>query len=115
MAAIEQLLEKESLARIIVTGDFNHLLPLMMDGLKKLNIHPAIPTDIATHRGGSQLDQIFTNQQVLEWGTGSVDDQVTDHLPLRVSIKLIKRDGEQTIYDKKVGITQGVIRKAARS
>jgi hypothetical protein len=33
----------------------------MMEGLKRLNIHPAIPTEVATHRGGSQLDQIFTN------------------------------------------------------
>ena len=62
LAAIEQLLERESLARIIVTGDFNHMLPYMMEGLKRLNIFPIIPTEVATHRGGSQLDQIFTNQ-----------------------------------------------------
>ena len=86
-----------------------------MEGLKKLNIHPAFSTEVATHRGGSQLDQIFTNQQVLDWGTGSIDDQVSDHFPLRVTIQLNKADGEKTIYDKKIGITQGAIRKAARS
>ena len=90
LAAIEQLLEKESLARIVVTGDFNHLLTFMMEGLKRLNIHPAISTEVATNRGGSQLDQVFTNQQVLDWGTGSIDEQVSDHFPLRVTIQLNK-------------------------
>ena len=51
LAVIEQLLEKENLARIIVTGDFNHLLNHMMEGLKRLNIHPAVSTEVATHRG----------------------------------------------------------------
>ena len=99
------MLEREKLARIIVTGDFNHLLTFMMEGLKRLNIYPAISTEVATHRGGSQLDQVFTNQQVLEWGTGSIDDQVSDHFPLRVTIHLNRKDGESTINDKKVGIT----------
>ena len=53
LAVIEQLLEKESLARIIVCGDFNHLLEHMMEGLKKINIIPAISTEVATHRGGT--------------------------------------------------------------
>jgi endonuclease/exonuclease/phosphatase family metal-dependent hydrolase len=86
LAVIEQLLEREKLARIVVTGDFNHLLTFMMEGLKRLNIFPTISTEVATHRGGSQLDQIFTNQQVLDWGTGSIEDQVSDHFPLRVTI-----------------------------
>ena len=52
-AVVEQLLEKENLARIIITGDFNHLLQYMIEGLKRLNIYPVISTDVATHRGGS--------------------------------------------------------------
>jgi endonuclease/exonuclease/phosphatase family metal-dependent hydrolase len=88
------LLEREKLARIIITGDFNHMLNFMMEGLKRLNIYPVISTEVATHRGGSQLDQVFTNQQVLDWGTGSIDEQISDHFPLRVTIQLRKVDGE---------------------
>ena len=91
------------------------MLRFMMEGLKRLNIFPAIPTEVATHRGGSQLDQIFTNQDITEYGASTIDEDISDHFPLTVTLKLSKKDGESTIYDKKVGITQGVIRKAARS
>ena len=62
------------------------MLTFMMEGLKRLNIFPVVSTEVATHRGGSQLDQVFTNKPVLDWGTGSIDDQVSDHFPLRVTI-----------------------------
>ena len=91
------------------------MLKYMMEGLKRLNILPVISKEVATHRGGSQLDQIFTNQQVLYQGVGSIDDEISDHFPLSVTIQLKKKDGEFTIYDKRVEVTQGAIRKAARS
>jgi hypothetical protein len=42
---------------------------------------------------------------MVEWGAGSIDEDISDHFPLTDTLKLSKKDGESTIYDKKVGIT----------
>jgi metallophosphoesterase superfamily enzyme len=43
LAIIESLIEKEKMARIVVAGDFNHLLSYMAKGLERLKIRAIIP------------------------------------------------------------------------
>ncbi len=70
-------------------GDFNNHLPTIDYHLSKLNFIPSLKSDIATHKFGNHLDQVYargitiTNAVVNQ----NLDHKVTDHRCIKVTLK----------------------------
>ena len=58
---VYDLLERDPFSRILIAGDFNHLLDNAKSNFKKMGLFPVLLDGVATHKDGKQLDNIFSN------------------------------------------------------
>ena len=97
LSLIENLIKRDKLARIIVVGDFNHQLPLFKQRLNNIGVRQLLDDSKPTHSLGNQLDQAFSNIPGITAETGGSEANITDHLPIWLSIPLRRLPGEITL------------------
>ena len=100
LSLIESVLKRDPYARIVVAGDFNQHLPLWKQRMNEVGLLQAVKDGVSTRQGGSvesQLDQVFTNLEVVSCQVGECDASVSDHKPILVDLKLIAKEHEVRI------------------
>ncbi|KEJ83059.1 hypothetical protein OXYTRIMIC_112 [Oxytricha trifallax] len=106
---IKSLKKKCQRQRIIVMGDFN--FPIKDKGkiLNKEGLKESIPEGVETHKKGSQLDQIYSNVETINWETWQL--RLTDHKLIQVNIRINFQDDDLKITDRERTIRITDIRK----
>ena len=97
LALITSVLKRDPYARLVVAGDVNQHLPLWKQRMNEVGLLQAVKDGVSTRQGGSvesQLDQVFTNLEVVSCQVGDCDATVSDHKPKLVELKLIAKDQE---------------------
>ena len=97
LSLIKSVLKRDPYARIVVAGDFNQHLPLWKQRMNGVGLLQAVKDGVSTRLGGpveSQLDQVFTNLEVVSCQVGECDASVSDHKPILVDLKLVAKDHE---------------------
>ena len=86
---VRDILRQDANAAIVVCGDFNNHLPVIDGHLKQLNFSPALHDDVATHKLGNQLDQVYAKNIdiVNAVVNGELDHSITDHRCIKVTLK----------------------------
>ena len=95
LSLVESVLKRDPYARIVVAGDFNHHLPLWKQRMNGVGLLQAVKDGVSTRLGGpveSQLDQVFTNLEVVSCQVGECDATVSDHKPILVDLRLKIKD-----------------------
>ncbi len=86
---IRDILRQDANAAIVVCGDFNNHLETMSRHLASLKFDVGINPEVATHKFGNHLDQVFaknitiTNAVVNE----DLDHSITDHKCIKVHLQ----------------------------
>jgi endonuclease/exonuclease/phosphatase family metal-dependent hydrolase len=88
---VQDILRQDENAAIVVCGDFNNHLEVVSNALHSMNFVSAISPDVATHKFGNHLDQVFaknihiTNSVVNQ----DLDHSITDHRCLKIHLKIM--------------------------
>ena len=73
---VRDILRQDANAAIVICGDFNNHLPVIEAQLAQLNFIPALSGDVATHKYGNQLDQVYAKNIDI---TNAVINDELDH------------------------------------
>jgi endonuclease/exonuclease/phosphatase (EEP) superfamily protein YafD len=85
---VRDIIRQDLNAPIVVCGDFNNHMDLIVEQLRPLQFDAEIEPGTETHRLGGHLDQVFARNMTFGAVTMSPEysDEVSDHRCLKVTL-----------------------------
>lgn len=90
---------------MIIIGDFNEHVATITQWAAKSGLAPAVAAGTPTHCKGGHLDQVFSNLSIEELLIGEAVEALTDHLPIKLTIRLKRTDQDVDIRSLPVART----------